>query len=434
MAASGYLMVLALIAQLSEGRYAYVLAEPFFYPGGCDSAAQIGARLALACKAGIWLGPPDDLQLTLACLGSEEQPNRVRRLDDHGFIAATPCGLYLINLSGDVERVPLPAEPPSALDTDAHGRLVVAADGWLWSWSLQHPSWLRFGPEASEQPQRIEFADDQVLRVGQSAEVIGLLDGQREQVLEDDSLHALLADERVLSVDESGRVWLGGIIHREGSVRHLDLLAHENIEAVLGWGAQALICTTARILLVGSETSVSLLLPGNGGDWIPVRGRDGLPWLIGPGGLYRPALAAPGTRPAVGDAEIDWAAWYRPHPSYREAASAWTLLLPRIELSAGGMQRHTYLNRSDSGRVDHREDVSFVGWLMVVWDLTSPRYQTYLNEYEILTRELRQVDSERIARVGTTVRNWINPSDPTDSDGLAREEFKTQLEILLENQ
>jgi hypothetical protein len=432
MVTGGYLLLLALIAQVSEGEYTYRLAEPFFYPGDCDSAAKIGVHLALACKAGVWLGPPDDLHLTLACLASEEQPNRVRVLDDRGFIAATPCGLYHINLLGDVVRIPLPAEPPSAFDTDGHGRLVLAADGWLWLWSLQHPSWRRFGPEAADAPQRIELADYHVLRVGQSVDVIGLADGQQEQALEDDLLHALVAGDRVLSVDENGRAWIGFIASREGNVRHLDLAPHEHIQALLGWGAAALLLTTARMLLVDSRATVSIPLPGNGSHWIPVRAAAGLPWLIGPGGLYRPSLSAPRAWSAVRDASIDWTIKYRPRFPYRAAASAWTRFLPRIELQAYGTRHHASLNRSD-GRVDQSDTASLSGWLMLVWDLPSSRYQRYLDAHAILTRELRQAESDRIAAVTTVITNWNNPSDSSESGGLAQEEFKAQLEMLLEN-
>jgi hypothetical protein len=433
MVASGYVMLITFIAQVligSHASHAYVLVEHFFYPGDCDSAAQINSQFVLACKAGIWLGPPENLHLALSCAASDDQPNRVRVFDENSVVAATSCGLYRIYQSGDSERIPTSFESPGAFDADGKGRMVVAADGWLWSWSLRHQDWRRLVPEAQEKPQRIELADGYVLRAGQSTEVIGFADGQQERMLEDASWHTLLVGRRLLSVDEGGIARLSAIANQEGKSRYLDLAPHERIQTALGWGMQALVHTTARMLLVGDKTLIWAHLPSAGSEWIPVRAGGGLPWLIGPGGLYRPLPNAPRKWSAARAARIDMANLHRTRFSYRPPASNWSLFLPHIELRASGEHRYAYLNRSDNGRVDSKGDALIGGWLMLVWDLPSSRYQAYLSDHESLRRELRQAESERIAQVATLITNWLEPSEPDEFGGLIQEEFEAQLEML----
>ncbi len=396
----GIVWLVMLAAQVNDTQWYYRFVGASSDYTDCSAAARSERYIAAGCRQGVWFGTSDAMRLVLPCGHDEDIANQVGWLEQDRFIAATSCGLFLLDFDRGVRRLDIPGAP-SALDADGSGRAIVATSQGLW---LIHP---RLGVKEllmtdleESPPGRLELRDDFVLITGEHRWLL-TLDTTTRRRLSDFGAMALLGKGRILAVDPQGNARLYGASGKLTDTFQLGLDPFERVTRVTGFRDHALIMTSGKWYLSSPQRIVqSGVLPFTIDRFEPVRGfSDGdLPWLLAGGQVmkpYRGVDTADQVCRRLDLGRLFQAAVVVQHltePNRPDCTSAgW---LPRVELSYAG-SKDTTQRFADGMLRDIRFDHHGVIGIRLSWNpelaLSCPAMQTYGLLRQEIMRQRQQI-------------------------------------------
>lgn len=370
----------------------------------CTSVARRGRSFALGCRSGVWILDGAGLRQGISCPVSSGSFNRVRALGRRGFVASSPCGLFLL-LDGAAPRlIPLP-DSPGALAVIDPGRLLVMAGEQVYAVDLVALRALRVAGLP---------AGEQIHRIGWSA--LGMsVHGRRTHLwrgghfpLRPPAPAARVAasgSRGLVWIGPRGRVWLQSAPDRLRILPGLPLLPGERIRRVVDLGQDRVwAASRKRWFVLGRDQVHSGSLPGGPGPFVPVRDFSckravvngcGPVWLAGPEALYNPikGLAATWNWCPVSSGLPAGRAW----ADLPDGSLAW--LLPEVQLKGWGCRdwRRGFLGQ---GAWTHRSARDWGVAIFLAWPLgAGPQWLDWSGAVDDLRLERSRVGHQRALAV-----------------------------------
>jgi hypothetical protein len=403
----GLLGLMACLAGLSGSVWTQQPAVGLSGADDCTSVARRDRSFALGCRSGVWTLDEAGLRQGINCPVSSGSFNRVRALGRRGFVASSPCGLFLL-LDGAAPRlIPLP-DPPGALAVIDPERLLVMAGDQVYAVDLVALRALRVAGLP---------AGEQIHRIGWSA--LGLsVHGRRTYLwrggyvpLQPPAPAARVAaagSRGLIWIGVRGRVWLQAAPSRFRMLPGLPLLPGERIRRVVDLGQDRVwVASRMRWFVLGRDQVHSGPLPGGPGPFVPVRGcslKDGGEkgevvrgpiWLAGPQALYSPkrGLAASSNWCPAFSGSVAGQAW----ADLPDGSLAW--LLPEVQLKAWGGRdwRRGFFGQ---GGWSHQAARSWGVAVLLAWPLgAGHQWLNWSSAVGVLRRERTYVGQQRALAV-----------------------------------